>query len=654
MYFSNIANSELQHFHGYSGADFSMSLTDILDSDLFKTEEIINDNFYRVYPLFYCKKIISSNSKDIILGTHCLIIEKTENETYLSFITDENRDNIILNEDFLNIKNIGDTLSTEEFNGLVYRLRQKGGLTGSLNFEENNLITGFYATYQFNGVNGQLRNDSGIIINEKIKNNPLTVKLINPFFLNAKYTLTFTVRSLTGVNITEENKTEYITTDTFNIVLVEDSEVSIPLSNYINDDVLDFDVEVNISFDVPEIVNSNFELELSSNHDEIPVDNSLTLTATLIGDENVTGYVVQFYEDNILIGTEATDNQGKSILNYSPSTVSNHIYSATVLGLTTEINVVVTRTSTTLTLETSSNKVIKGNSFILSGTLSVGSGKTVEIYNGDSLVDTLTTDSNGTFTKTITAAVDVYNYKAVFNGDNKYLPTISNSINVIVIVSNDYMECTVLGDTLRPYVYDTHFFVNSDGEKVIFDYGDGTIEVDDMYHHEYTDGQTEHTMKIYNVTNLTGYAFNRCPVSYIKFNHMESVGGVFFTSSLVTVVIPEGVKNLTSFKYSPNLRNINIPSTVTSLDMSCFSDDTSLTSLDIPKSVNNIGAICFSGCTSLEVINFNWETGDEILSYVSNWINATSSNLKFGIPPGTTQLYIDKGYPSSRLVERSE
>ena len=654
MYFSNIVNSELQHFHAFSGADLSMSLTDIISSDLFKVEEIINDNFYRIYPLFYCEKIISSNSKDIILDTHCVILEKTENETYLSFITDENKENIILNENFLNIKNIGDTLSTDEFNGLVYRLRQKGALTGSLNFEKNNLITGFYATYQFNGVNGQLRNDSGIIINDKIKNTPLTVKLVNPFFLNAKYALTFTVRSLTGVNICEENKEEYISTDTFSIALVEDSDVSIPISNYVNDDVLDFDVEVNISFDVPEIVNSNFELELSSNYDEITVDENLTLTATLIGDENVTGYVVQFYEDNVLIGTETTDNLGKSVLNYSPSTVSNHIYSATVLGLTNEINVVVNKRTPTITLETNSNKVIKGNSFTLSGILSVGSGKTIEIYNGDNLVDTLTTSTNGAFTKTINAAVDVYNYKAVFNGDSKHHSAVSNLSSVMVIVSDDYIECTVLGNRLREYVSSTHGFSNSDGEKVIFDYGDGTFEVNDMYKHDYTDGQSEHTMKIYNVTDIHPNAFNRCPVSYIKYNHIESVGRVFYCNQLITVVIPEGVKNLTGFSDSPNLRNINIPSTVTSLAERCFSEDTSLTSLDIPRSVTSIGIICFYSCTGLEVINFNWETSEEILTYVPNWINYTSSNLKFSIPHGTTQLYIDKGYPSGKLVERSE
>ena len=88
------------------------------------------------------------------------------------------------------------------------------------------------------------------------------MKLVNPFFLNAKYVLTFTVRSITGANVCEEGKDDFITKDTFSITLVEGSDIAIPLENYVNDSVLDFEVNVGISFDVPEIVNSNFNLNL--------------------------------------------------------------------------------------------------------------------------------------------------------------------------------------------------------------------------------------------------------------------------------------------------------------------------------------------------------------------------------------------------------
>ena len=399
MYFSNIANEELQHFHNIVGVDFSMSLTDILVSNLFKVETIVADSIYRVYPLFYCEEIISSNVNDKLLDTKCLILQKMQHETYLSFITNSPRDNVILNESVLDIKDIGDNLSTDEFNALVYRLRQIGNLKGNLNFEENNSITGVYATYQFNNVDGQLRNDKGIIVNNKVKNNPLTVRLINPFFLNAKYTLTFTVRSISGANVCEEGKGDFITKDTFSIDLVEDSDVAIPLTDYINDSILDFDVEVKISFNVPEIVNSNFNLDLDVDKNNVLIGENITLTATLSGEDNIGDYLVYFFEDNVLIGTNTTNNQGISNLNYSPSVFGNHIYSVSVVGLKSEVNVSVNKLPTILSITADKESVVYGETINLTGTLLINNEPVnnlpVKLYNNNILIDTLNTDSNG-------------------------------------------------------------------------------------------------------------------------------------------------------------------------------------------------------------------------------------------------------------------
>ena len=40
----------------------------------------------------------------------------------------------------------------------------------------------------------------------------------------------------------------------------------------------------------------------------------------------------------------------------------------------------------------------------------------IKIYNGSTLVDTLTTDSNGEFTTTLTPSMGSYSYKAVYDG----------------------------------------------------------------------------------------------------------------------------------------------------------------------------------------------------------------------------------------------
>ena len=436
MYFSNIANEEIQNFHGIVNVDFSMSLTDILTSNLFKVETIIIDSIYRVYPLFYCKEVISSNTNDKILDTRCLILHKSEHETYLSFISNSSSDNVILNESFLDIKNIGDYLTTDEFNALVYRLRQQGNLKGNLNFEDDTSITGVYATYEFNNVDGQLRNDKGIIVNEKVKNNPLTVKLVNPFFLNANYTLTFTVHSITGANVCEDGKGDFITKDVFSISLVEGSEVIVPLTDYVNDSILDFDVDVNISFNVPEIVNSNFNLELTSDKSVIMFGEDIALTASLTGDDNLTGYIVQFFEDNVLIGTETTDNLGKADLTYSPDNSGSHIYSCNVLGLNKNVNIVVNKLPSELAITVDKSSVVDGESIEVSGTLLINNqgvgGLNVQLYNNNQLIDNLTTDSNGnvSFTANNLSAGD-NNLKLEYTGDNNH-DSCNASTSVIV------------------------------------------------------------------------------------------------------------------------------------------------------------------------------------------------------------------------------
>ena len=436
MYFSNIANEELQNFHGIVNVDFSMSLTDILTSKLFKVETVIIGSIYRVYPLFYCKEVISSNVNDKILDTRCLILHKTEYETYLSFITNRSSDNIILDESTVKIKAIGDNLTTDEFNALVYCLRQRGNLTESLNFEDDISITGVYASYEFNNVDGQLRNDTGIIVNDKVKNNPISIRLNNPIFLNANYTLTFTVRSILGANVCEESKGEFITQDTFSITLVEGSDAIVPLNDYVNDSILDFDVEVNISFNVPEIVNSNFNLELTSDRSVITLGEDIALTATLTGDDNLAGYTVQFFEDNILIGTETTNNVGKADLTYYPDNSGAHIYSCNVLGLNNKVNILVNKLPAELTITVDKESVLYDESVELNGTLLINNesvvGLNVKLYNNNQLIDNLTTDSNGnvSFTVNNLFAGD-NNLKLEYSGDNNH-DSCNASASVIV------------------------------------------------------------------------------------------------------------------------------------------------------------------------------------------------------------------------------
>ena len=94
MYFTNINNSELSQYHNKAENNFSRALQSILDEDepnLFKVEDI-NGDILKIYPLFYCEEISSSNDDDKIIENKCVICVKNT-DTRLYFKTE--RDYII-------------------------------------------------------------------------------------------------------------------------------------------------------------------------------------------------------------------------------------------------------------------------------------------------------------------------------------------------------------------------------------------------------------------------------------------------------------------------------------------------------------------------------------------------------------------------------
>lgn len=62
--------------------------------------------------------------------------------------------------------------------------------------------------------------------------------------------------------------------------------------------------------------------------------------------------------------------------------------------------------------------------------------------------------------------------------------------------------------------------------------------------------------------------------------------------------------NDNAFKGQTNIKNVVIPSSVTSIGASAFSGCTTLKNIVIPSSVTTIGASAFSGCTALETVTF--------------------------------------------------
>lgn len=152
------------------------------------------------------------------------------------------------------------------------------------------------------------------------------------------------------------------------------------------------------------------------------------------------------------------------------------------------------------------------------------------------------------------------------------------------------------------------------------DWGDGTpIETyeGNILEHVYSDNVQEHTIIIYGEINQ-GYLGN------------------------------SGFQDLTG------LTSINIPSTVIKIGHNSFYGCTGLTSINLPKELANIGLNVFQGCINLNTIILNW-TDSVPIDYTRLMYGSPSTiSPTFSIPYGTTSLYESKGYPTEKLVERSE
>ena len=175
--------------------------------------------------------------------------------------------------------------------------------------------------------------------------------------------------------------------------------------------------------------------------------------------------------------------------------------------------------------------------------------------------------------------------------------------------------------------------------EVIVDWGDGTTTTvnnpTSPLSHSYTDGVSNHDIIFMGkVTSLGTACFWGC-------------------SGLTSVTIPNNVTSIGMgcFYGCSSLTSITLPNSVTSLGDDCFRGCSGLTSVVIPNSVTSLGSYCFYGCTTLVNYQLYW-TGNNIITYDSNKM-PNNTNTKFYVPKGQKTNYVNKGYPSAKVVERS-
>ena len=296
MYFGNIADKELVKYPKPTINNFSIRLSDILhktggtfDNKLFKVEEIITDKLYKIYPMFNCTEINSTNSTDEIFDNHLIICTKEDKETYITFKSNDSGTTDYL--DYGTYYEIGDDLTTNQFNRIVSLLRRTP-IQHSIRIQPHTIETDYgILDFQF----------TGLILDNGIKVTDLTTlkcKLSNPHFRYSNYHLNINVLRLGNPNIETEDAQDK-TIIPLTVDLEKDVWVDIPTTDLETGDIILYDCILNITHDKPEI-HYLAGLEVTANPNPIQKNSTTDVYCQLIesyGYEHAeAGKTIHFYE----------------------------------------------------------------------------------------------------------------------------------------------------------------------------------------------------------------------------------------------------------------------------------------------------------------------------------------------------------------------
>ena len=295
-YYTNISNPELYYFHNLPVKNFTIKLTDLLTSGLFKVDEIITDSIYKIYPLFYTNTITSSNSDDRILDNRCIICNKKDKETYITFISDENEE-IVDYDNYATYYDIDDNLTTNQFNAYVSILRYNTIHNDSIRIAKT--VQAQYGTYEFDLDDCTLLDNGIVITDETITAQPM-VRLTGNVFHYSTYTLKLNILHYTGVNILDDvTPTDFIVVDTLEIELTPNTWIPIPIANIENGYIIDFDTTVEIAHNKPVIPDYIQTIEVTSEPTIIQTGETAEIYATGYDNGHVpvsTGHTIHFFE----------------------------------------------------------------------------------------------------------------------------------------------------------------------------------------------------------------------------------------------------------------------------------------------------------------------------------------------------------------------
>ena len=403
-YYSNIANQELQYFHQLLVKNFTIKLTDVLTSGLFKVETIIADSIYKIYPLFYSNTITSSNPDDRILDNRCIICNKKEKETYITFISDENEE-IVDYSNYASYYDITDNLTTNQFNAYVSLLRHNTIHNDNIRIADN--VNGNYGNYEFD-LDGCTILDNGVVISDETVTAQPMVRLTDNVFHYSTYTLKLNILHYTGVNILDDlTPTDFIVVDILEIELIPNTWIPIPIANIENGYIIDFDTTIEIKHNKPVISDYIQTIEVTSEPSIIQTGETSEIYATGYDNGHVLvkeGHKIHFFEKlepslNVyatpsIIQTGGTTEIYSKVKDSDGSLAQNvkvHFYQQTEVPVPTTLSVV------------ADNPVLSysdGDSAVLSATVRDQdslpmSNQSVVFKIGSTVLDTVLTDGTG-------------------------------------------------------------------------------------------------------------------------------------------------------------------------------------------------------------------------------------------------------------------
>lgn len=436
MYFSNIGHEELREFHNKTYSDLNISLTSILNNNnLFHVEPIIPNELYRIFPLFYCKTITSSNTNDKIIENKMILAIKNNKETYYSFESEHATKYV----NSLYTKNypIGAELSVDEFNAFIYLLRTNITHNEEININNSN-IHGKYAEYIFN-LDSTTLTDKGILITNETLTNIGTITLKNPFFKNSTYTLVLKILSINDMNIFD-TESDSVNITTLEIELVNNTPVRIPFETLEANNIIGFDAEIIINHNQPIIAKEEY-ITLSASAHNIYLNQPVVLTAQYYSDGSwAVNKTITFKHNNVVIGTVNTNEYGIATLTYTPEDLGDFSFNCISNSVTSNnVIVQVKQRETLISLTATPNELYIEQLSTLTGRLThngVGlANKNVEIKINGELIESVTTNSNGEFSsgyahfKDDISSTEVVTVDAIFDGDSVYASS-RNSVDL--------------------------------------------------------------------------------------------------------------------------------------------------------------------------------------------------------------------------------